>query len=593
MSGADRFLPERDPDRWHPPDGVPDSLRPIAMYAQPVAHGLEVVLLESEAEPFTADIQRSWLVCRSRRITPVLLVVFYPTPNGERVSLYGPTDQMVYHAIEVSRAEQLARAALDESSHHKATRLLDKELPELGTSIAGLRHVGLLNSKILTDEIPSMPEWEAAVERAVPLLMSRGSQLVEQLGYKVEWLGANTRMLTAEDRNLAVGLFSNENEPFDEPAVRLGGVSPASFALLVAKEQEVDWTLLIRTSELRLCSGKEGSNKFVEINLGLLPKDQAGYLDLMFSADALKENGTLSQILDTQIQRSEQNKEAPMMSGQTIIGCVGGETIKLRGHPEAIILTVDNKTVQLSKEATSRMVEWLISQIDDPDDPSSSSVSAPKPNAPSGPPSRRASYGIKIFDLIQAGFLEAGDLLTLTYKGRDYHAKVNSNGTLEVDGVIFPSPSSACVQVTGQASCSGWDAWKDLSGRTLAYLRRQLKKNQPQIGQPDGSKPASSKPRYKARSPRKYPGTVLGLIRGGLLEPGTVLTLTYRGKDHTAKVLADGRLEYAGQFFAKPSPACVQATGLSSCNGWTSWKTPEGHTLDELRQELRRRSENG
>ena len=475
MSGADGFLPERDPDRWHPPTGIADSLRPIAMYAQPVGNGLEVVLLESEAEPITADIQRSWLVCRSGRITPVLLAVFYPSPNGERVSLYGPTDPMVYHAVEVSRAEQLARAALDESSHHKATRLLDKELPELGTSIAGLRHVGLLNSEILTDEIPRMPKWEAAVERAVPLLMSRGSQLVEQLGYKVEWLGANTRMLTAEDRNLAVGLFSNDNEPFDEPAVRLGGVSPTSFALLVAKEQEVDWALLIRTSELRLCSSKEGSNKFVEINLGLLPKDQAGYLDLIFSADALKENGTLSQILNATTRITEPTEEVPMTNpNKESIGCMGGEIIVLGRHSEEITLSIDKETVRLSKKAASRMVEWLNSQINDLDSPPVSPPGdGPSPNNPT--PSR---YGTKVLDLIQSGFLEAETLLTLTYKRRKYYAKVNSNGSLEVDGSTFPSPSTACVHATGQVSCNGWVAWKDHNGRTLAYLRRQLEEDE-------------------------------------------------------------------------------------------------------------------
>lgn len=488
MSGADGFLPERDPDRWHPPDGIADSLRPIAMYAQPVAHGLEVVLLGSEAEPLAADIRQAWSKRRAERITPVLLVVFYLASDEERVSLFGPVNPMMYRAVEVSRAEQLTRAALGKQSHHAATHLLNKELPELGTPVAGLRTKGLLTGgdggdarkvdaevEILTKYIPRMPEWEAAVKRAVPLLRLRGSTLVEQLGYSVESLGTNTKILTTEEDNLAVWVFCNENEPFDDKAVRFGGASPTSFALMIAKEQKVDWALLTRSSEIRLCSGKKEGNQFVEINLDLLPSDQAGYLDLMFSAKALKENGTLSKILNATTRITEPTEEVPMTNpNKESIGCMGGEIIVLGRHSEEITLSIDKETVRLSKKAASRMVEWLNSQINDLDSPPVSPPGdGPSPNNPT--PSR---YGTKVLDLIQSGFLEAETLLTLTYKRRKYYAKVNSNGSLEVDGSTFPSPSTACVHATGQVSCNGWVAWKDHNGHTLAYLRSQLKRMQ-------------------------------------------------------------------------------------------------------------------
>lgn len=107
-----------------------------------------------------------------------------------------------------------------------------------------------------------------------------------------------------------------------------------------------------------------------------------------------------------------------------------------------------------------------------------------------------------------------------------------------------------------------------------------------QIGLDDSrSTPTNLKKRNK-KSPKQIEGTVEGLIWAGLLEIGTVLTLTYRGKDHQAKVSANGQLEYAGRFFDDPSPACVKATGQISCNGWTSWKTPGGDTLDDLRRKL-------
>ena len=451
------------------------SLRQFGMEYQAVPHGLEVLSFESDNEPLAHDIRRAWSDRRAGRITPVLVMVFYPTPDGERASLCGPTDhQMVYRAVEVSRARRLARAALDESDHHAATRLLKKELPDLGTSIAGLRNMGLLTAEMLTEAIPRMTEWEAAVERAVPLLISRGPTLVERLGYSVEPLGTNTRMLTVEGHNLAVGVFCNETESFDEPAIRLGGVSPTSFALMVAKEQQVNWALLTRTSEIRLCSGKRGSNKFVEINLDLLPKEQAGYLNLMFSVDAIKENGTLSQILGKGSLRPEKNKEAPMIDGRTFIGCIGGETIELGRHSGEITLTIDDKAVKLSKEATGLLIDWLVSQT----------------------------------------------------------------------------------------------------------------------GQQDSPRPTLPKPRKKKRERRKFEGTIYDLIEVRLLEPETVLTLTYKGNDYKSKVLAEGTLEVAGQQFDTPSGASKFAIG-TEINGWKEWKTPDGLSLRELREEMNRRENNG
>ena len=596
MSGAEEFLPERDPDLWYPPDGIADSLRPIAMYAQAAPHGLEVILFESNGEPLDSDIRWAWSARRARRITPVLVVVFYPILDGERVTLCGPTHPQIYRAVEVSRAERLARAALDKSSHYAATRLLEKELPELGTSIPGLRNVGLLAAEILTEEIPKMPEWEAAVERAVPLLMLREYTLVEQLGYGVERLDTNTKMLTVKGRNLAVGVFCRENEPFDERAIRFGGHSPVSFALKAAENQQIDWVLLTRSSEIRLCSTdtiedqgeKEEKKRFVELNLDLLPQTEAGYLPLLFSADALAEKGPLSNMLDT--RKAEPTQEEPVATNQRLIGCIGGETIVLERQLEEITLSIDpdNKTVRLSRKAAGRMVEWLISQINGPDDPPPSPTRAPTPGGgPNIPPSPPVSYGkkVKVFDLIQAGLLEARTLLTLTYKGREYYATVTSNGSLEIDGLIFRSPSTACVHITGQVSCSGWTAWKDSHGRSLAYLRDQLKKRQARIGQPDVSRPAPSKPWRKKRTPRQIEGTVWGLIQTGLLEAGTVLTLTNGRK---SRVLKNGQLEVDGHSFDSPSGAAKSILHRQN-NGWQEWRTPDGRTLDALRQELLRR----
>ena len=213
---------------------------------------------------------------------------------------------MVQHDIEMSQAERLAEVALSEPSHHAATRLLLANLPELDSPMPGLRNVGLLATQELRAGVPDRPDWRASGERARPLLGLRGRQLVESLGYGIEVLSTSTSMLTINGRNRAIAVFCDEDEPFDAPAQRFNGTSPVSQALAVADQKAVDWVILTRSSEIRLYAarsdtgvGRKGrAETFVELNLSLLPAELAGYLHLLFSADALIENGTLETILD-------------------------------------------------------------------------------------------------------------------------------------------------------------------------------------------------------------------------------------------------------------------------------------------------------
>ena len=213
---------------------------------------------------------------------------------------------MVQHDVEMSQAERLAEVALSEPSHHAATRLLLANLPELDSPMPGLRNVGLLATQELRAGVPDRPDWRASGERARPLLGLRGRQLVESLGYGIEVLSTNTSMLTINGRNRAIAVFCDEDEPFDAPAQRFNGTSPVSQALAVADQKAVDWVILTRSSEIRLYAarsdtgvGRKGrAETFVELNLSLLPAELAGYLHLLFSADALMENGTLETILD-------------------------------------------------------------------------------------------------------------------------------------------------------------------------------------------------------------------------------------------------------------------------------------------------------
>ncbi len=112
------------------------------------------------------------------------------------------------------------------------------------------------------------------------------------------------------------------------------------------------------------------------------------------------------------------------------------------------------------------------------------------------------------------------------------------------------------------------------------------------------------KPRRKRKSSRKAKKasapasgvSLRDLIGAGLLRPRTKLTRTYKGKNLSATVNADGTVSFGSEKFNSPSQAggAARATvvGLRpsgkvpSTNGWTFWRvmTPEGEVpLDTLR----------
>ena len=304
----DDFLVDRDPTTWSVPTGFPSSLTPAGVFVQDAPSGLEVTLVRASGKPRAAELREGWTKRRDGRASPVLLVAFYPTAEGQRVSLCGPVGEppVVHHELEVSQAERLAEVALSEPSHHAATRFLLAAMPELESPFPGLRNIGLLATQELRAGVPDRTDWPTASQKSLPLLGRRGRRLVEGLGFHIQTLATNASMLTIDGRNHAVAVFCDEDEPFEAPSNRFDNTSPVSRALALADQHRVDWVILTRSSEIRLYAarpdtgvGRKGrAETFVELNLSLVPKEFAGYLHLLFSADALADEGTLDQILE-------------------------------------------------------------------------------------------------------------------------------------------------------------------------------------------------------------------------------------------------------------------------------------------------------
>src|SRR5690606_20413053 len=106
-------------------------------------------------------------------------------------------------------------------------------------------------------------------------------------------------------RKRAVAVLLAPGETAEQELPRFNQMSPVSYALSKADEENLDWVLLLQGARLRLYPvrqdvgvGRRGRTEtYVEIHTSLLPDEHAGLLWCLFSAEALRERGTVDQLL--------------------------------------------------------------------------------------------------------------------------------------------------------------------------------------------------------------------------------------------------------------------------------------------------------
>ena len=268
-------------------------------------HGLEVVYGTAESRPKTATVREVWKDRHGHRAAPLLVVISYPAGGRCRAVVCGPTgDDPRVVDLDHAQAERLADAALGEPDRHLAIRFLAEALEGEPDEHPGLCNKGLLATHELQYGVPKRDDWDAATARSEPLLHRRGQDLVRGLGYEIDQKARHSVLRSPEERAQAVAVFLQESEQADQPSSRFENKTPVTYALYHAERENIPWVVAERSGGVRLyststsgASGQRGrAETFVELNLPLLPTDQAGYLDLLFSSRALAENGTVSQI---------------------------------------------------------------------------------------------------------------------------------------------------------------------------------------------------------------------------------------------------------------------------------------------------------
>lgn len=304
----DRFLADHEAQReWALPAGV-SGFQPVAAFDGRGTYPLEVALATIDREPSAVLVRDLWTKRHGSTPNPLLAVIAFRDGDSWAAALCGPAGDQppVISKIELAQAERLAQAALAEPSRHAALRFLTAMLPEVGADLPGLRNHGMFASHELRDRVPERGDWDQLCDQARPLLAHRGRDLIERLGFRVQEHGTTTSVLAAGDHKRAVAVFLDEGEVFEEPTLRFEGASPVAHALAAADRENLPWAVLTRGRQIRVYSarpdvgvGRKGrAETFVEANLALLPDDQAGYLPLLFSAEALLPGGSFEQVLE-------------------------------------------------------------------------------------------------------------------------------------------------------------------------------------------------------------------------------------------------------------------------------------------------------
>lgn len=314
MASPDDFLAglpgEQD---WPLADGTPKALTPMMVQFGAGPDAFEVALAESDSAPKADDVRRLFKLRWNHRAAPVLVVVAYPVtgPDGQEwhASVCGTRDDpAVTPSLDLGQLDRMCRAALDQPDSLAAERTIRRLLE--GTKdcfVDGGLNRGLFATHELRTGVPARPDWAAAGQRATPMLRKSGAELIRALGYTTTPIGSTAHVLAdGQNADTAVAILLDETEVFERPSTRFGALSPVASGIAAATRRGLPWLIVTRGTQIRLYPtrpnvgvGRKGpAETYLELDLATLADSDAAYLTLIYSPEALTENGTVSQILD-------------------------------------------------------------------------------------------------------------------------------------------------------------------------------------------------------------------------------------------------------------------------------------------------------
>ena len=301
MMDGNGFLPEIAP---RPCSLAPHDFRNCRLYVGKGPNALEVVVASSAKAPKAPALRHAWKSRHKGRAAPVLIVALH---QG-RAALCGVSGKEPSHVCTDADAgfvERLCREALAQADRHAALRFLLLALSSLEAGLPGLFNEGLLSLHELQHGAPDRPDWEEAKRKATKARDKRDDELLKALGFWVRKLDNLTRLLMYGKRRAALAVMLDESESLEAGSERFNNLSPVSYALKKADDEDLRWVIILtQGNRLRLYAssvdagvGRRGRTEtWIECQPSLLADGEIGYLWLLYSAEALAKDGSLSQI---------------------------------------------------------------------------------------------------------------------------------------------------------------------------------------------------------------------------------------------------------------------------------------------------------
>jgi hypothetical protein len=299
---------------WSAPPGCPKGFEPRQVYAGRAEVGgtpIEVAVAKwTGPDRVTRESMAKLHALRvNKRAASVVLAV--EVDNGTVIT-FGPNAAAApLDPLALEQAQRLFQAVLDEPTALMArARLAALSQAIDSTTIPGVKNSGLFANHELRVGVPQREDWRASCIASAPLLVERGPSLITKLGYTASRAGAHALVLTGKGpRPQAIAVMLDEREAFDTESPRFS-ISPVAYGLTMAEREGVPWLIMARGSQLRLYParvdlgvGRKGlAETFFEVDLPYLTVENAGYLTLLFSAEALADGGTTFQIMAASAQ---------------------------------------------------------------------------------------------------------------------------------------------------------------------------------------------------------------------------------------------------------------------------------------------------
>ena len=279
------------------------GVHPISLFIGQGTSALEVAVAQAARLPNRLALIEIWKARKAGRAAPLLLVVLYPG----KASVIGATGETppVYVDMDVGQIERLCREVLSQPDRHSALLLLSQALPTLETALPGLTNEGLLALHELEHGVPARSDWNDARHKAKAAATKRSDEMLGALGFKVQRLDNLTSLLRSGERSVALAVMLRESETAEAGIARFNSLSPISYALKKADDENLNWVILTQGNRIRLYSttvdsgvGRRGRTEtYIECQSSLLSDEHLAYLWLIYSAEALAPNGSLHQIL--------------------------------------------------------------------------------------------------------------------------------------------------------------------------------------------------------------------------------------------------------------------------------------------------------